>query len=157
MPGQRDDYVLRLIDELRQFVAQLMKLNNASRLDEALMAAVSAQEKLFARPAADFMARPVDEQIRILKTGESEDTGRTKCLAYAAILEEAGLVYRAKSQEDFANGAFEMALYVMLSVALESPEGPGLHADVARLLGRVGPDKLHAIVSNMLDRFIAAG
>ena len=156
MASQRDDYVLRLIDELREFVTRLINLGDASRLDEALMAAVAAQEKLFARPAAQFTALPITEQLTLLRRGETPPTGRSKCLAYADILEEAGLVYRAKSREDFAAGAFALALCTSLFVALESPEGAAeAKPQIERLLGRVEPERLPPPVRGLLERFQA--
>lgn len=109
MPVRREDYILRLIEELREFVARLINLRDANRLDEALMAAVAAQEKLFARPAAEFMGLALDDQLSLLRAGEAADTARQKCLAYASILEEAGRVYEARGRGDLAAGALGAA------------------------------------------------
>jgi hypothetical protein len=156
MAGQREDYILRLIDELRQFVAQLIRLRSTDRLDEALVAAVGAQERLFARPARDFMPLPVADQLRLLTLGESPDTGRAKCLAYAEILEQAGLVYRAKSQEAFAASAFELSLCVLAHAALASPAAAAeARPAIGRLLAQHPADRLHAPVRELLER--AAG
>ena len=93
MPGERQDYLLRLIEQLRQFVAQALALRQAGKLDEALMALAHAQEKLFVRPAAEFRHLPIVDQLRLLTLGESPAAGRDKCVAYATILEQAGLVF----------------------------------------------------------------
>ncbi len=153
MPGQREDYVLRLIDELRQFVAQLIRLPDSARLDQALLAAVAAQERLFARPAAEFMALPFADQLRLLTFGETAETGRAKCLAYSEILEQAGLVYRAKGQEAYAAGAFELSLCVVLNAVLgSSAAAAAARPAIDRLLKLLPPDSLHPPVRELLGR-----
>ncbi|HKB90735.1 MAG TPA: hypothetical protein VKC60_09500 [Opitutaceae bacterium] len=152
MPSQRDDYIHRLIDQLRQFVAQIVKFRASDRLDEALLAIVNAQEKLFARPAPEFISLTIPEQLALLTQHESEETGRTKCLAYASILKEAGLVYEAKGQGDFAQSAFQLALYVNLQVAKDAGETTEEQAGaIAFLMARVPSEELHAPVKDLLQ------
>ncbi|HTZ20985.1 MAG TPA: hypothetical protein VMC06_08890 [Opitutaceae bacterium] len=154
MPGERQDYLLRLIEQLRQFVAQALALRQAGKLDEALIALVHAQEKLFVRPAAEFRHLPLDEQLPMLKLGESAETGRNKCIAYAAILEQAGLVYQGKNQDAIAGSAFQLALHVLLLVASEpGAVTPELRSEIARLRERVNVEELNAPTRELLARF----
>ena len=154
MPGERQDYLLRLIEQLRQFVAQALALRQAGKLDEALIALVHAQEKLFVRPAAEFRHLPLDEQLPMLKLGESAETGRNKCIAYAAILEQAGLVYQGKNQDAIAASAFQLALHVLLLVASEpGAVTPELRSEIARLRERVNVEELNAPTRELLARF----
>jgi hypothetical protein len=152
MAGQRDDYILRAIEQLRQLVALAVKMRDTGKLDQALLAVVAAQEKLFARPASEFMGLTLDEQLRLLRIGESEATGRAKCLGYAAALREAGLIYEARDKRDLAASAFQTALYVTLLVAAESRESAAeLTASIGELLERVPVESLNEPVKELLD------
>src|SRR5262245_54113068 len=122
MSGRREDYILKIIEQLRIMVAAAIKLRNGGQLDQALLAIVSAQEKLFARPGPDFMALDLDEQLRLLRLDESPDTAREKCLGYATLLREAGLVYEARDKPDLAVSAFQSALYITLTIAIETAD-----------------------------------
>ncbi len=156
MSGRRDDYILRAIEQLRLMVAAAVKLRDGGKLDQALLSIVSAQEKLFARPAPAFMSLGLDEQLHLLKVGESPDSAREKCLGYAAILREAGLVYEACGKSDLAQSAFQSALYVNLSIAVESKASTGeLMPAIAELLARVPFEDLHAPVKEFLARLDA--
>ena len=151
MPGERQDYLLRLIEQLRQFVAQALALRQAGKLDEALLALVHAQEKLFVRPAAEFRHLPLAEQLPMLKFGESADMGREKCVAYAAILEQAGLVYQGKNQDAIAGSAFQLALHVLLLVASEpGTVTPELRQKIATARERLPADELNAPTQELL-------
>jgi hypothetical protein len=154
MASRREDYLLRLIEELREFVAQAIALRDTGRLGQALMTVVTAQEKLFARPAVEFTPLPVDEQLRLLTIDESPETGRGKCLAYASILQEAGNVYRARGRDDLAASAFQLALYVSLTVALaDEDRGAALRPSIGALRERVPETSLQAPVRELLAKF----
>jgi hypothetical protein len=158
MPGQRDDYILRAIDQLRQLVSQAVKLRDTGKLDQALLAIVTAQERLFARPAPQFMGLSLDEQLRLLKLGESPDSARAKCLGYAVSLREAGVVYEARDKRDVAIGAFQSALYITLIVALENKASiDELRETLADLLARIPPDQLQAPTQALLAQVSAIG
>jgi hypothetical protein len=157
MASRREDYLLRLIEELREFVAQAVALRDTGRLNQALMTVVTAQEKLFARPAAEFAPLGIDEQLRLLLIDESADTGRGKCLAYASILHEAGNVYQARGREDLSASAFQLALYVTLSVALGDDAKAGeLRQPIEALRARLKADSIQGPVREMLERFEGA-
>ncbi len=155
MAGQRDDYILSAIEQLRLMVAAAVHLRDGGKLDQALLAIVSAQEKLFARPAPDFMGLSLDEQLRLLRVGESAQSARDKCLGYAAVLREAGLVYEARDKKDLAVSAFESALYVTLTVALETTTpSDNLRASISDLADRLQPAELHAPTRELLQQFM---
>jgi len=153
MPGDRQDYLLRLIEQLRQFVAQALALRQAGKLDEALMALVQAQEKLFVRPATEFRHLPIVDQLRLLKLGESPGMGREKCIAYATILEQAGLIFQGKNQDTLAGSAFQLALHVLLLVAEEPAAAtPELQRGIATLRERLPAEELNAPTRVLLAR-----
>ena len=154
MPGDRQDYLFRLIEQLRQFVAQALALRQAGKLDEALIELAHAQERLFVRPAAEFRHLPIVDQLRLLKLGESPGMGREKCTAYATILEQAGLVFLGKNQDTLALSAFQLALHVLLIVAGE----PGavtseLQCGIVRLRERLPAEELNASTRELLARY----
>jgi len=153
MSAKRDDYILRAIEQLRLMVAAAIKLRDGGQLDQALLAIVSAQEKLFARHAPEFMGLGLDEQLDLLRIGEAPDTAREKCLGYATLLREAGLVYQARDKPDLAVSAFQSALYVVLTVAVESvgPTSDDLAATIAELLDLVPVEQLYAPIRELLS------
>jgi hypothetical protein len=153
MAGFREDYLLRLIDELREFVARAVALRDASKLQQALMTVVQAQEKLFARPAAQFAALSLDEQLRLVALDDPPAMARAKKLAYADILREAGKIYEARLQPDLAISACQLALQVTLTVALEDPAQAGeLRPAIAELLPHVPEERRSPPVAEMLVR-----
>src|SRR3954469_4260856 len=117
MPG-RDDYILRYLELIRQFLTQAIKLRDGGNLDQALRVLFQAQEKLFARPASEFITRSLDEQLQLLTIGESADNARAKRIGYALLLREAGLIYLQRDRADLAESAFQLALQIMLIVAV---------------------------------------
>jgi hypothetical protein len=153
MAIRREDYILELIEELQAFVAQALNLADSGRLGEALMAMVRAQEKLFARPMAEFVSLGIDEQLRLLALDESPDRARAKLLAYAALLTEGGKIYGGRGRRDLAAGAFQLALHVTLTVAVGDPPRAGeLRPAIAELRARLPGSTLNPPVRELLDR-----
>ncbi len=155
MAGQRQDYILREIELLRQFVARLARDRNPAGLDEALRLSFSLQEKLFPLPAAEFLVLPVDEQIAALRAGESSAGGQEKCLTYARLLRETASLYEYRGRADLAAGARQLALQVALSAALEESAVAAAATLVRDLLPLVDPGQLHPPVRGRLDLFLA--
>ena len=152
MPSQ-EDYILRHIALLRQFLAQAVGLRSAGRPEQALVVILQAQEKLFARPAAAVAALSIDDQLRLLGQGEPPDLARASQLGYASLLREAGLACLARDHPAQATGAFQLALHVTLTVALEDPAGDGQHLPaLAELLSRIPLEELNPVVREMLGR-----
>lgn len=155
MATRRDDYLIRMIEQLRQFVTEALRRREKGQLDLALVMLMQAQEKLFARPTAEFIGLPLDEQLRLLTLDEPPDTAREKTLLYAALLKEASKVYRARDQRDLATSALQLALQVTLLAAVSSPaHREPLRAEAAALLSElapdVSPDELHAPVRELI-------
>ncbi len=153
MATKRDDYLLRAIEQLRLMVSAAVKLRDTGKLEQALIALVGAQEKLFARPAPTFMGLELDEQLRLLKIGESPESAHDKCLGYAALLREAGLIYAARDKPEIAASAFQSALSITLTCALEMPSSAAsLWPTINELMGRLSVEQLHAPVRELLTR-----
>jgi hypothetical protein len=152
MPAEKQDYLLRLIEELAQLLAQVTKLRDGGRYDSALLMVLHAQERLFARPAAEFITRPVEDQVTLLVIADSAANGREKCLAYARLLTEAGNTYQAKDQPALALGAYRYALHVLL-LAQERLPGTNvspLKERIGSLIDRLPDDELKNEVQGLL-------
>jgi hypothetical protein len=154
MPPQKQDYILRMIEELGQFLAEATKLRDRGHYDAALLTVLQAQERLFARPAQEFIARPVEDQVTLLVIGDTVPNGREKCLAYARLLTEAGVTYQAREQIALALGAYRFALQVLL---LAQERLPGLDASRLKerfgaLLDQLPEDDLKNEVQALLDQ-----
>ena len=83
---QRQDYILRLIDELREFVNAMVRGGDPGQGAEALHAVLHAQQQLFQRPPAEFLSADLAQQIDLLARGESPAGAVEKVATYAAIL-----------------------------------------------------------------------
>lgn len=155
MPAQRDDYILRQIDLLRQAVAKLLRepRKDQSAAEDTLQLALHLQEKLFNRPAPEFLQLPIDEQIAALRRSETPQDGRAKCLTYAELLGETAALYAYRGRDDLATGARMLALHVLLTLALE-PDAPIEAASmIAGLVPRLELTTLCAPTREMLDRY----
>ncbi len=109
MAPQRQDYLLRLIEELGRFVREALRSGEPQRAEAALPALVQAQERLFARPAAQFVELTPEAQVDLLAFGESSATAREKCLTYAAILDYAAELYDPAGRPALALASREWA------------------------------------------------
>jgi hypothetical protein len=147
----RDDYLLRFLALLRQAIARIVKNRTAGRYTEALDVAREAQEKLFSRPTAELATRSLDDLIRLLRLDEPRETADEKVLAYASLLQETGLVYAAMDRNEPAVSCFQLALHVMLTVAVgQKTPSDELRATMRDLLALIPPDQLHPPVRELL-------
>lgn len=155
MPA-RDDYILRFIELLAKAIAQATKYRQDGKLDQALIALVAAQERLFARPTTEFAALPLDEQLRLLTVSEPPPAARAKSLGYGSLLREAGLIYEARGRPDLAASAFELALEITLTVAVRANASDAeLAASVEDLLPRIPAEQLHPPTKELLETYAA--
>ena len=102
---QRQDYVLKLIEQLGAFFRQVRRLREIGQTDEALMILVRAQESLMGKTAAEFSALSFGEQFQALTQGEKDTIACEKVCAYAALLRSMAEVYRQRGQDAVAEGA----------------------------------------------------
>lgn len=153
MPAQRQDYILGQIALLRQFVARLLRRKEPAALEEALQLAFHLQEKLFPVPPAEFLKLDVAAQIAALRAGQSAETGRERCLTYATLLKETATLYALAGREDLATGARQLALHVVLAVAVDQPPGDSpTSVLLAELLTALGDAELHPPVRELLSK-----
>lgn len=123
MAPQRQDYLLRLIEELGRFVREALRAGEPQRAEAALPALVQAQERLFARPAAQFVELNPGAQVDLLAFGESPATAREKCLTYAAILDYAAELYEPAGRPALALASREWADTIREIAATRWPGG----------------------------------
>lgn len=150
----RQDYLLTQIEQLRRFVARVLAKREPAGLDEALRLAFDLQEKLFPLPPVEFLQLDVARQIEALRTGETKPNGEIKCLTYAELLSQTATLYHLRDRDDLAAGARQLALHVVLSLALEQPASPApVHALIEELLKSVDPEHLHPPARELLDAY----
>ncbi len=125
MSPQRQDYLLRLLEELGRFVREALRSGERPKIEAALPEIVQAQIKLFARPAAEFLGQPLEAQIDLLVQGEPAETAVEKCVIYAGILHQAGQLYDTLGRPALALGSRQLAASVLQTAAQRWPE----HAD----------------------------
>jgi hypothetical protein len=157
MAGQRQDYILRQIELLRQFVARLTASGGKRELEEALLLAFHLQEKLFPLPPAEFLRLELSAQVEALRARESPAAGRENCLAYARLLAETAALYDLKGRNDLADGARQMALYAALCVALDGDADAAVDDLMDNLLVRLDPENFHAPVAELLADYRRRG
>ena len=155
MASQQQDYILRQIDLLRQFVKRVVHKRPDPELDEALLLALHLQEKLFPLPPAEFLRLDLAAQIALLRTNESRTTGNARCIAYATLLAETARLYEHKGEPDFAAGARQMGLYAALSVALDNPTDAEANQLARELLAQLDAGSLHPPVVALLEQLRA--
>jgi hypothetical protein len=147
----REDYILRFIGLLRQAIMQILHHRESGQYEDALLAAFSAQEKLFGRKTAELAALDLEDLLRLLRLDETKAAGREKVLGYAALLRETGLVYEAMDRRDLAVGCFQLALQITLTVVVEDKtRADEIWISMRDLLARIPPEQLHPPVAELL-------
>ncbi|MDQ5980588.1 MAG: hypothetical protein QG602_3565 [Verrucomicrobiota bacterium] len=150
MAGIRQDYLLRQLELLRQFVARLMSRRSDRELEEALLLSFHLQEKLFPVPPADFLRLELADQIAALRQNESPTSAHEKVLTYASLLAETAGLYELKGRGDLADGSRQMALYAALCASLEHRGDEAATGLIEKLTGQLDPEQLHAPVAELL-------
>lgn len=147
----RQDYILRLISDLRQFVAGVLGSGDPARASEALHAILHAQQRLFNVPPAQFLGLSLDEQIDLLTRAESPAHAVEKVATYAATLHEAARVYDTMSRDDMAVSSRQLALGALLTAAQRWPDQRNQVADeIAQLRAMLPDDSLNPPVQEMV-------
>lgn len=153
MANEEQDYLLKMLQELRQFVAQVVKTGDTSGANEALLSVVHAREKLFGQPTTEFGRLPVAEQLAWLAAGETPDVARGKCLTYAAILKSAGLIYQVQNDDRMATSAYQLSLYIVLILAVQTQASyDELRSEIKDLKSKIPEDALNPPVKELLLR-----
>jgi hypothetical protein len=148
----RQDYILRLIAELRQFVGAMIGSGDPGRAGEALHAVLHAQEQLFHRPPAEFVGLGLEAQVELLGRGESALNATEKVATYAATLEQAARVYEATNRDQLALNSRQLALGALLVAAQRWPEQcDSLAAEITTFRSQLTDDVLNPLVRGLWD------
>ena len=118
----RQDYIMRLISELGQFVRAAVTSGEPGKEAEALQAVVYAQKQLFQESPEIALARSLDEQIDLLSQGETPVGAGKRVSDYAEILEQAALIYGHVGKESLAMSSRLLGLSALLTAVVRWPE-----------------------------------
>lgn len=118
----RQDYIMRLISELGQFVRAAITSGEPGKEAEALQAVVYAQRQLFQESPEIALAKSLDEQIDHLTQGETPKGAVKRVSDYSEILEQAALIYDHVGKESFAMSSRILGLSALLTAVLRWPE-----------------------------------
>lgn len=154
----RDDYLLRMINLLREAIAEMLKLRQQGRYEAALHAAFAAQERLFGRRTEEISKLSLEELLRLLTLDEPPPVATEKIFAYGSLLHETGRVYQAMGREQLASGCYQLALQTMLTGTANAGGASDERWNTMReLLAQIPPDQLYAPVKELLERVGASG
>jgi hypothetical protein len=147
-----EDYFMRHVELLRQFLAQAIKLRSDGQADKAMMVLMQAQEKLFELPIAEVSGLNLDEQLQRLAKDLPAPQARERQLGYALLLKEAGLCFADRDRPEVAANAFKTALHILLRIASEGETAPdSVTMSMARaLLARIPPERIDEPIRELL-------
>jgi hypothetical protein len=121
MLTSRRDYLLRIIDEVGRLLARAVHHRSAGAHTEALDDLVRSCERLFGCEANRLFQFTPEQHFLMLSEGESPEVARDKILLYAALLAEAGHIYRALGKSAMAHTSTANALNLALRAQREFP------------------------------------
>lgn len=153
----REDYIVRHLEMVRRFIAQMLKARGTGREDLAIQLGVQAVEKLFGLRMDEIVAYSMEAQYAHLAAGYSAQEGRERRFAYVLLLKELGVSYRGGPSPEIAVVSWKAALWVCLRLMME--RGDNLDGDpdgavvpLAReLLARIPPEAVDAPLQEYLD------
>ena len=155
VPAAREDYLVRQLDLLRQFVARLVRDRRPDEVEAALLQAFALQERLLPLPAAEFLRLDAAGQFAALARGRPADAAAERCLAYAELLVHTATLYDLRGRDDLATGARQLALHLAALAAVELGDGPA-RTTARQIRGLVPEESLHPPVRELLARLDAA-
>ncbi len=134
------DYILRLIEQLGEFLARIVHQRERHAPQEALQSIMAACERLFGMEAVQIFQFTPDQHVAMLTDGEPPENARDKVLMYAALNVEAGECYLALNQPQLAQQSFLNALRLTLKARRQFPSAasPDFAPRVPTLLARLG-------------------
>jgi hypothetical protein len=108
------DYLLRLIEEAAQVIAQITHLRQEGQPEQAVSAVIDALQKLFGLTVDELGTLDTDQLFGQLTLEESPENARDKCIIFAALNNQAGLAYADRDLPALAQPAFHLALVFTL-------------------------------------------
>ena len=141
----RDDFVLRHIRLFVQAIAKILGLVKDGDLSLALETIRVTFMDYLGMSLDDFVAYPDDRMKEFLYFGEMNVMGLNKAALAGNMLVNAGLVYRARGNEERAYECIEKAIRLLLEIMLaeeEDPEMPDFAPTINEILKEVELVKL---------------
>lgn len=151
MSAPRQDYLVRQIELLRQFVARLVHDRRPAELEQALQLSLTLQEKLMPLPVREFLQLDAAAQFAALSRHEQPADAAEKCLTYAELLVHTASLYELRGRDDLALGARHLALHIATLAALEHRDAAA-RDNVALLRQLVPAGELHPPMRDLLAR-----
>jgi hypothetical protein len=153
MLTSRRDYILRIIDEVGRLLARAVLKRGTGALAEALEAIVASCERLFNLEADKLFQFTPEQHYVMLRDGETPEIARDKILLYAALLAEAGQLYRATGKATMARASTLNALRFVLHTRLELPAAdlPAFAPNLAELQADLAGEPLDDETAELLQ------
>jgi hypothetical protein len=157
-PVPQRDYILRLIEQAMQVIAQITLQREAGQQGPAVQSVIDALEKLFGLTVSELGSLDSDQLFEQLTRGENPENARDKCLIFAALNNQAGLAYEARDLPALAQPAFHLALVFTLRAHTRYPHTglPVLTPDIGELLFRLEGFELPQPTRDLLESYRAA-
>jgi hypothetical protein len=130
------DYIMGLIEQVGQFLRGITALREGGHPEMAVQAVIGSIEKLFGLSVEDVASLDIDTLFAQLTREEHASNARDKCLAFAALNNQAGLAFAEKDLPALAQPAFHLALVFSLKALTAFPRAdlPAFAPDVPFLL-----------------------
>lgn len=146
------DYLLRIIDQVGQLLARMIRQRRGNTPQEALQSLMAACERLFGMEAVQLFQFTPDQHYAMLTENEDAQGAREKVLMYAALNAEAGQCYVALSQPKLAQQSFINALRLTLKVQAQFPSDsrPEFAPNESELLTLIGDAPLDSETTALL-------
>lgn len=154
MLTSRQDYILRIIDEVSRLLARVIFKHRAGDDREALQTVVQACERLFALEADKLFQFTPDQHFLMLSEGESPEIARDKILVYASLNAEAGKIYTQRGNAVMGRASLLNALRFTLRAKTEFSGGPlpEFTPNVGELLAALADQPLDPDTLELLQR-----
>ncbi len=110
MITSRNDYILRIIDEVTRILARIIFKRRAGADQEALETVIEGFQRLFSLQADQIFQLTPEHHFVMLTLDEPPDIARDKVLLYAALSAEAGRIYKKLGNAQMAHATFTNAL-----------------------------------------------
>lgn len=96
----RKDYIMRMIQQLSNFIAKIITNKNAQNYDEALRNIDSAFENILGLNFNLLDTLSADDIAGLLGISKDKSTGSMKCIVAARLLKEKAEVQKASKKDD---------------------------------------------------------
>lgn len=135
----RQDYILRTLERLIQAIAQVILQRELGRPEAALHQVLLTLHHQLGLDISQLTGMGPDEIHQRLTQGETVLVARDKCLAFAALNRQVGLIYLDRGATEMAQTAFHLALVFTLRGRLEYPaeDRPEFTPAFEELVGRL--------------------